>query len=75
MSFNKAFAPDEPVKLILKTVVDKPYQRFPIDDTRYPNIKIIEGKISEAEMSKLMAESDCFVFPMELNHAANEPVT
>lgn len=62
-AFNKAFQKDEPVKLIFKTTVDRPFQRFPINYEHYPNIKVVEGKMNEVEMHKLMAESDCFVFP------------
>lgn len=62
-AFSKAFSPDEPVKMIMKTVVDRPYQRFPISEDKYPNIEVVEGKLSEFDMFKLMEKSDCFVFP------------
>lgn len=63
-AFTKAFEPDEPVELVLKTVVDRPNQRFPyLSPTKNPNIKVVEGKLEAYEMSKLMADADCFVFP------------
>lgn len=62
-AFNKAFDKSEPVKLVLKTVVDRPYQRFPINYEHYPNIEVIEGKLSEMQMFQLMGRSDCFIFP------------
>lgn len=63
-AFKKAFDPSEPVKLILKTTVDHPYQRFPyISQTKDPNIEVIEGSYTPEEMQQLMARSDCFVFP------------
>jgi glycosyltransferase involved in cell wall biosynthesis len=62
-AFNKAFEPGEPVKLVLKTVVDRPFQRFPVNYENYPNIKVVEGKLPEQQLYELMKESDCFVFP------------
>lgn len=62
-AFTKAFDPSEPVKMIWKTVVDRPYQRFPVNYENYPNISVVEGKLSEIQMQELMAQSDCFVFP------------
>lgn len=62
-AFNKAFEKDEPVKLVLKTTVDRPYQRFPIHKEQYPKIEILEGKYSQQQLADLMRVSDCFVFP------------
>lgn len=63
-AFTKAFSPDEPVELIMKTVIDNPQSRFPyLTPTRNPNIRVIQGKLSAQKMHDLMAESDCFVFP------------
>lgn len=60
-AFVKEFRPDEPVKLVLKTVMDKP--PLPILPSQYPNIEVITGKISDEEMADLQRDADCFVFP------------
>ena len=63
-AFQKAFDPMEPVKLVLKTTVDNPMQRFPyIDPVRNPNIEVIQGSFNATEMKQLLGNSDCFVFP------------
>jgi glycosyltransferase involved in cell wall biosynthesis len=60
-AFTKEFEKTEPVKLILKT--DGNSSPLPITKSEYPNIEIIYGKITEAEMMDIMRRSDCFVFP------------
>jgi glycosyltransferase involved in cell wall biosynthesis len=60
-AFNNEFEKTEPVKLILKT--DQSHSPIPIVKSEYPNIEVIYGKISEAEMFDIMKRSDCFVFP------------
>lgn len=60
-AFVKAFKQDEPVKLILKTTLDK--APIPILKDQYPNIEVIEGKKSSKELMQIIARSDCFVFP------------
>lgn len=64
-AFLQEFAPDEPVRLILKTTQSK-YQipsPFRSLESQYPNIKVISEKLPAPQMQKLMADSDCFVFP------------
>jgi glycosyltransferase involved in cell wall biosynthesis len=60
-AFVKEFDKAEPVKMIFKTTLDNP--PLPITKKEYPNIEIITGKWTEAEMAKLCGQSDCFVFP------------
>ena len=60
-AFVKEFKRDEPVRLILKTTLDR--MPIPIYPEQYPNIEVILGKVSERELSSIMQRSDCFVFP------------
>jgi glycosyltransferase involved in cell wall biosynthesis len=60
-AFNKAFAHDEPVKLIFKTTIE--HQTLPIIKSEYPNIEIIRGKFSDADLVNLLHTADCFVYP------------
>lgn len=60
-AFNKAFKPDENVKLLLKTTLKQ--LPFPIIESEYPNIEVVQGAFDDNEMNKLMEASDCFVFP------------
>lgn len=62
-AFTKEFTIDEPVKMIFKTTVPNPYQRFPINTDIYRNIEIITGQTSAYDMQQLIKRSDCFVFP------------
>jgi glycosyltransferase involved in cell wall biosynthesis len=62
-AFTEEFKPDEPVKLIIKTVRDSMPSEFPIMRAEYPNIEVIYGQVSEADLQNILAESDCFVFP------------
>lgn len=60
-AFVKAFDKDEPVKMIFKTTLE--YIPLPITKSEYPNIEIIRGKMTEAELVDLCYQSDCFVYP------------
>jgi hypothetical protein len=60
-AFVQEFRKDEPVKLVLKTTLNRP--PIPITKTQYPNIEIITGKLSGKQMQNILARSDCFVFP------------
>lgn len=60
-AFTAEFKKDEPVKLILKTTLNK--SLFPITKSQYPNIEVIYGKSSEKELCDIINRSDCFVFP------------
>jgi glycosyltransferase involved in cell wall biosynthesis len=60
-AFVQEFDKGEPVKLILKTVLNDP--PIPINTDRYPNIEIICEKYSGDKMMELLGRSDCFVFP------------
>lgn len=60
-AFTQEFDPTEPVKLVLKTTLEQ--IPLPITQKQYPNIKIIKGKLSDAEMVKLNQDADCFLFP------------
>jgi len=60
-AFTKAFDKTEPVKLILKTTLE--HIPLPITGAEYPNIEIILGKSNEADLLKIIQQSDCFVFP------------
>jgi glycosyltransferase involved in cell wall biosynthesis len=60
-AFVKEFDPAEPVRMIFKTTVDP--IPLPITKEKYPNIEIISGKTTEADLVDIIARSDCFVFP------------
>lgn len=60
-AFVKAFDPSEPVKMIFKTTVDP--LPLPITKQMYPNIEIIQGKMTESDLADVCYRSDCFVFP------------
>lgn len=60
-AFVSEFEPDEPVKMVFKTILDRP--PIPITKTQYPHIDVITGKYSPKQMQNLLARSDCFVFP------------
>lgn len=60
-AFVKEFQPDEPVTLVLKTVMDIP--PLPILPSQYPNIKVITGAVEDTELANLLYDADCFVFP------------
>jgi glycosyltransferase involved in cell wall biosynthesis len=60
-AFTKEFDPSEPVKLILKTTLKQP--PFPFPPSRYPNIEVIQGEVSDDKLADLCHECDSFVFP------------
>lgn len=60
-AFTKAFRTDEPVKLVFKTTLDT--VPLPLPPSQYPNIKVINGAVSDQELAELCAKSDAFVFP------------
>jgi glycosyltransferase involved in cell wall biosynthesis len=60
-AFNEEFKPDEPVKLIMKTI--KTELPFPIIKSQYPNIQVIKQEYSKKQLVDLIQSSDCFVFP------------
>lgn len=60
-AFTSEFEKTEPVKLILKTT--QSYSPLPITKGEYPNVEVLFGKVSEAEMLEIMQRSDCFLFP------------
>jgi glycosyltransferase involved in cell wall biosynthesis len=58
-AFQKAFKPDEPVKLILKSRLN----HLPLVPSEYPNVEVIDGATSDVKLAKLCQKADCFVFP------------
>jgi len=60
-AWNKAFSKDEPVKLILKTTLER--IPLPITKREYPNVEIISGRMTDRELARLNGNSDCFIFP------------
>lgn len=60
-AWAKAFEKDEPVKLILKTTLNKP--PIYISKQEYPNVEVITGEYTEEELAHLCSMADCFVFP------------
>jgi glycosyltransferase involved in cell wall biosynthesis len=60
-AFVAEFAPDEPVKMIFKTTLQ--HLPFPISESEYPNIQVLQGQYSEQDLAVLCASADCFVFP------------
>lgn len=60
-AFTEEFKTNEPVKLILKTTDRRP--AIPIFKEQYPNIEVICGHVSEAELSEILGRSNCMVYP------------
>ncbi|MFA5768347.1 MAG: glycosyltransferase family 4 protein [Bacteroidales bacterium] len=60
-AFTQEFRKDEPVKLVLKTTLNR--TPVPIIKSQYPNIDVITGKATKAQMQNILARADCFVFP------------
>lgn len=60
-AFTEEFKTNEPVRLILKTTDRRPL--IPILKSQYPNIEVICGQITEAELSDLLGRSNCMVYP------------
>lgn len=57
-AFTEEFAPDEPVRLILKDT----YPICPVV-IRDPRVQWIHATYSKEQMARLMTDSDCFVYP------------
>lgn len=62
-AFTQEFQPDEPVKLVLKTTLDRVPAGFPLIPSQYPNIKVIFGAMTPSDLANLCGEADAFVFP------------
>lgn len=60
-AFTEEFTPDEPVRLILKTAQNA--VAIPILPSQYPNISMITGTVSEAELVNLLGQAHCMVYP------------
>lgn len=60
-AFTEEFQRDEPVRLIMKTTLDR--IPIPILKSEYPNIDVIFGKVDEFELRDILEQSDCFVYP------------
>ncbi|HYD35540.1 MAG TPA: glycosyltransferase family 4 protein [Vitreimonas sp.] len=60
-AFIKEFQPDENVKMIFKTTLE--HAPLPFPPSKYPNIEVQLGKVSDKELAKLCEKADCFVFP------------
>ena len=60
-AFTEEFDKTEPVKLVLKTT----QYRIPLPITKreYPNIDIINSKVSDKQLLNIIENADCFVFP------------
>lgn len=62
-AFVKAFDKKEPVELVLKTHLRGPSLPLPITKEKYPNITVIDEKMSDTKLAQLCGECDAFVFP------------
>lgn len=60
-AFTKAFAQDEPVRMVFKTTLEN--NPLPITKAEYPNIDIVHGKFADTELRDLLYKGDCFVYP------------
>lgn len=60
-AFTQEFGIDEPVKMIFKTIHNKP--PFPLLKDQYPNIDVIKAEYSYQQMRDLLSQADAFVFP------------
>jgi glycosyltransferase involved in cell wall biosynthesis len=60
-AFTEEFKDDMSVKLILKTT--RKQLPFPILQSQYPNIEVIQDRYSTKQMMQLMKQCDCFIFP------------
>ena len=60
-AFTEEFEPTEPVKLVLKTTLER--IPLPITKEKYPNIDIIRGSKYDSELVEIINKSDCLVFP------------
>lgn len=60
-AFNEEFERDEPVRLVLKSTLDRP--PLPILKSQYPNIDLVLGSVDEFQMKEILENADCFVYP------------
>ena len=60
-AFTEEFKTNEPVRLILKTTDPRP--PLPILKSQYPNIDIITGRVTEKELTDILAKANCMVYP------------
>jgi glycosyltransferase involved in cell wall biosynthesis len=60
-AFTQEFRRDEPVTLVLKTTLNR--TPIPIIKSQYPNIEVITGKATKAQLNNILTNADCFVFP------------
>lgn len=60
-AFDRAFRPEEPVRLLLKTT--REVVSVPINKTAYPNVDVIYGRVDEKELAQICHQADAFVFP------------
>jgi glycosyltransferase involved in cell wall biosynthesis len=60
-AFTEEFKPTERVKLILKTVHNRP--PIPILPSEYPNIEVIKDVLTEQGLLDLLGRSHCMVYP------------
>lgn len=60
-AFTEEFARDEPVRLVIKSTLDK--MPIPLLKSEYPNIDVILGKKDEVELREIIENADCFVYP------------
>lgn len=60
-AFSEEFKENEPVRMILKTVHEKP--PVPIMRSQYPNIEVVKEKLSEPDLLALLGRANCMVYP------------
>lgn len=60
-AFTKEFDPEEPARLILKTI--KEGGAIPILPSEYPNIEVVRGRVSEKGLADLLKRAHCMVYP------------
>jgi len=60
-AFDRAFEPTEPVRLVFKTT--REHLGVPLNKGAYPNIDVIQGKMTEQELANICFDADAFVFP------------
>lgn len=60
-AFKREFAPDEKVRLILKT--SQKAAALPIMPDQYPNVEVLVGEYSESKLVELLGRTDCMVYP------------
>lgn len=60
-AFSRAFKPTDKVRLIMKTT--KEVVGIPINQSAYPNVETIYGKVPELELMEILKRADVFVFP------------